>query len=53
MLGFKPGSKCALVIQPIKTEIEHYEFTETVWANAGHQLKWFTNPDEALAWLKA
>ncbi len=51
-LGFKPGSKHALVIAPIQTEIDHYRFTETVWANAGHSLQAFTDPDEALSWLK-
>ncbi len=48
--GFKPGSKHALIVR--YEEIDGFSFVETVFRNAGYNLRIFTEEDEALDWIK-
>lgn len=47
--GVPGGLKRALVVAEITSD---FDFLETTSVNAGNQLKLFTDPDAALAWLK-
>jgi len=49
-LGFKPGSKHALVVNP--EDMADYTFVETVLINAGYQGKMFTDELAAIEWLE-
>ena len=49
-LGFKPGSKHALVVS--QENMVDYSFVETVLINAGYQSKMFTDELSAIEWLQ-
>ena len=49
-VGVPGGMRRALVVGGIT---EDFEFLETASLNAGNLIKLFTDPDEALAWLRS
>ena len=49
--GFKPGtSKHALIVR--HEDIDDFAFIETVFQNAGHNLRIFTDEDAAFDWIR-
>ncbi|MDY6879991.1 MAG: hypothetical protein V2J25_15260 [Desulfatiglans sp.] len=48
--GFEPGSKHALLVRDDK-EMDQWRFVETVFRNAGHNLRIFTEEQKAFEWI--
>ncbi|MBT3059710.1 MAG: hypothetical protein AB2728_09305 [Candidatus Thiodiazotropha sp.] len=49
-LGFPKDSRSALLIDP---DDRSHDFMETVFNNAGYNIRIFTDPERALAWLSS